>query len=76
MSALVRAHLGIAITPLSPTFEGGNLKVLEFCEEERSVMQRKIYLLWVRDRQLEPSVKRFRDFMIEQSEQRVAILDD
>ena len=30
-------------------------------------MQRKIYLLWLKDRQLEPSVKRFRDFMVEQS---------
>ncbi len=67
MSALVRAKVGIAITPLSPAFEGGNLKVLHFCEEERDTMQRKIYLLWLKDRQLEPSVKRFRDFMVAQS---------
>jgi DNA-binding transcriptional LysR family regulator len=67
MSALVRAHLGIAITPLSPAFEGGSLKVLHFCKEERDMMQRKIYLLWLKDRQLEPSVKRFRDFMVEHS---------
>jgi DNA-binding transcriptional LysR family regulator len=67
MSALVRANLGIAITPLSPTFEGGDLKVLRFREEERRAMQRQIYLLWPRDGQLEPSVRRFRDFMIEQS---------
>jgi DNA-binding transcriptional LysR family regulator len=64
MSALVRANLGIAITPLSPAFEGGSLKVLHFCQEERGTMQRKIYLLWLKDRQLEPSVKRFRDFMV------------
>lgn len=67
MSALVRAKLGIAITPLSPALEGGSLKVLRFCEEERESMQRKIHLLWLKDRQLEPSVKRFRDFMVEQS---------
>jgi DNA-binding transcriptional LysR family regulator len=69
MSALVRANLGIAITPLSPAFEGGSLKVLRFCEEERDTMHRDIYLLWLKDRQLEPSVKRFRDFMAEQSVQ-------
>ncbi|MDR1709466.1 MAG: LysR family transcriptional regulator [Candidatus Accumulibacter sp.] len=67
MSALVRANLGIAITPLSPTFEGGDLKVLRFREKERRAMQRRIYLLWPRDDQLEPAVKRFRDFMIAQS---------
>jgi len=67
MSALVRAKLGIAITPLSPAFAGGSLKVLRFCEEERDAMQRKICLLWLKDRQLEPSVKRFRDFMVGQS---------
>ncbi|MDR1710237.1 MAG: hypothetical protein LBS70_11040, partial [Candidatus Accumulibacter sp.] len=65
--ALVRANLGIAITPLSPTFEGGDLKVLRFREKERRAMQRRIYLLWPRDDQLEPAVKRFRDFMIAQS---------
>lgn len=69
MSALVRAKLGIAITPLSPTFKGGNLKILRFCEEEQNLMQRNICMLWSKDRQLEPSVKRFRDFMIEQSAQ-------
>ena len=66
MSALVRANLGIAITPLSPSFEGGGLKALHFCKEERATMQRNIYLLWLKDRQLEPSAKRFRDFMAEQ----------
>lgn len=69
MSALVRAKLGIAVTPLSPTFEGGSLKVLRFREEERDAMKRKIYLLWLKDRQLEPSVKRFRDFIINQAAQ-------
>lgn len=67
MSALVRANLGIAVTPLSPTFEGGRLKVLRFCEEERDALARKIYLLWLKDRQLEPAVKRFRDFIISQT---------
>lgn len=67
MSALVRANLGIAITPLSPTFEGGKLKVLRFREEERETMHRDIHLLWMKDHQLEPSVKRFRDFIIGQS---------
>ncbi|WP_319244560.1 LysR family transcriptional regulator [uncultured Propionivibrio sp.] len=67
MSALVRANLGIAITPLSPTFEGGKLKVLRFREEERETMHRDIHLLWMKDHQLEPSVKRFRDFIIDQS---------
>lgn len=67
MSALVRANLGIAITPLSPTFEGGKLKVLRFREEERETMHRDIHLLWMKDHQLEPSVKRFRDFIIGKS---------
>ena len=67
MSALVRANLGIAITPLSPTFESGGLKVLRFCEEERETICRDIHLLWVKDHQLEPSVKRFRDFLIGKS---------
>jgi len=67
MSALVRANLGIAVTPLSPTFEGGRLKVLRFCEKERDALARKIYLLWLKDRQLEPAVKRFRDFIIGQT---------
>lgn len=67
MSALVRANLGIAITPLSPTFEGGKLKVLRFREEERETMHRDIHLLWMKDHQLEPSVKRFRDFIISKS---------
>lgn len=70
MSALVRANLGIAITPLSPTFEGGKLKVLRFREEERETMHRDIHLLWMKDHQLEPSVKRFRDFIIGQSNRR------
>jgi DNA-binding transcriptional LysR family regulator len=69
MSALVQANLGIAITPLSPTFEGGNLKVLRFCEEERNAMHRDIHLLWLKDHRLEPSAKRFRDFIIERSAQ-------
>jgi DNA-binding transcriptional LysR family regulator len=69
MSALVHANLGIAITPLSPAFEGGNLKVLRFCEEERDAMHRDIHLLWLKDHQLEPSAKRFRDFIIERSAQ-------
>lgn len=67
MSALVRAKLGIAVTPLSPTFEGGSLKILRFRKEDRDAMKRKIYLLWLKDRQLEPSVKRFRDFIINQA---------
>lgn len=67
MSALVRAKVGIAITPISPTFEGGSLKVLRFREEEREAMKRKIFLLWLKDRQLEPSAKRFRDFIINET---------
>ena len=67
MSALVRANRGIAITPLSPTFEGGSLKVLRFCKKDQEMIQRKIYLIWIKDRQLEPSVRRFRDFVVEQS---------
>ena len=69
MSALVQANLGIAITPFSPTFEGGNLKVLRFCEDERDAMHRDIHLMWLKDHRLEPSAKRFRDFIIERSAQ-------
>jgi DNA-binding transcriptional LysR family regulator len=69
MSALVKANLGIAITPLSPTFEGGNLKILRFCEDERDAMCRDIHLLWLKDHRFEPSAKRFRDFIIERSAQ-------
>jgi DNA-binding transcriptional LysR family regulator len=65
MSALVRANLGIAITPLSPTFEGGKLKALRFREDEREAMYRSICLLWIKDRPLGPSAKRFRDFLLE-----------
>jgi DNA-binding transcriptional LysR family regulator len=69
MSALVRSNLGIAITPLSPTLEGGSLKVLRFREAERDAMHRDIYLLWLKDHQLQPPAKRLRDFIIERSAQ-------
>ena len=69
MSALVQAKIGIAITPLSPNLEGGNLRVLRFCEEERDVMCRDIHLLWLKGRRLEPAAKRFRDYVMEWSAQ-------
>ncbi len=64
VGAFVSSGMGVAILPIIPSYSNNNVRIVPFAAADRALLDRKIFLLWRKERHLPPVVRRFRQFVL------------
>lgn len=64
MGAFISSGMAVAIAPIVPSFQSNSVRIIPFVQQDRDLLGREIYLQWVKNRHLSPTVQRFRDFIL------------
>ena len=66
LGAFISTNLGVAVAPIVPSFSSTNVRVIPFNAADKALLAREVYLHWASGYTMTSTVRRFRDFLIDE----------